>query len=326
MNTTFYELTSDEKTWVKKKYPKLKSNFSNSHVSLKNLPSSNTEIISIHTSCVITEQLLQKMPNLKLIVTRTAGVDHIDLAACRSRKISVVNSPGLNAIAVAEFVYGLLLSFYRQIPNSLQIGKKLDFHSTDFIGTELAGKTIGIVGTGAIGAHVAQIANGFGMEIVAFDFKKNQSLVKKYGLKYISLKSVFERSDVITLHIPATPMTTKIINRVLMAQTKKHPVLINTARGSIVDSEALLKALKNNQLAGYLTDVFDHELDMTSRKQMSNAEKKVIAAEKILAKLPNVFITPHMAYASSEASERILAHSLEVIDLFGKGKKIDSVV
>ena len=327
MQTTFYELTNEEKQWVKKHYPHLKSTFSNKPLSAKNVPSLGTEVVSIHTSCPVAEAVLQKMPSVKLIVTRTTGVDHIDLAACRSRKITVVNCPGLNATAVAEFVFGLLLDFYRQIPDSLTIGKRLDFRSSDFVGMELAGKTIGIVGTGAIGAHVAQIAHGFGMQIVGFDFKKNQTLVKKYGLKYMNMKAIFERSDIISLHIPATPMTAKIINRTLMAQAKKRPVLINTARGSIVDSEALLKALKNKQLSGYLTDVFDHELEIISHNQKTSPQvKRIIAAEKAMAKMPNVFITPHMAYASKEASARILAHSLEIIDMFGKGKRIQSVI
>lgn len=327
MNTTFYELTAPEKQWVKRKYPKLNSKFLSGSLSVKNLPSASTEILSIHTADIVNEKVLQKLPSLKLIVSRTAGLDHIDLAACRSRKISVVNCPGLNATAVAEFVFGLLLNFYRQIPASLEIGKHLDFRASDFIGTELAGKTIGIIGTGAIGAHVAQIAKGFGMEILGFDFKKNQSLVKKLGMRYVSMKSVFERSDVISLHIPATPMTQKIINRTLMAQAKKQPVLINTARGSIVDSEALLKALQTGRLSGYLTDVFDHELDLKSGgTAMPKEIKKLMATQKAIAKMPNVFITPHMAYASQEASARILAHSLEVIDLFSRGKKVQSVV
>ncbi len=326
MNTTYYELPAQDKNWIKKHYPKLAGKFLSGSVSPKNMPSANTEALSIHTGCIITEQVLQQLPNLKLIVTRTVGVDHIDLAACRRAKVTVVNSPGLNAIAVAEFVFGLLLSFCRQIPGSLEIGKRMDFQATDFIGTELAGKTMGIVGTGAIGAHVAQIAKGFGMDVIGFDFKKNPSLVRKVGLRYVNMKSLFARADVITLHVPATPMTQKMVNRTLLSQAKPSTVLINTARGSIVDSEALLKALKSKKLAGYLTDVLDHELEMHTSKHQSAQNKKLKAVQKELARLVNVFITPHMAYASKEANDRILAHSMDVIDKFSKGKKVPAII
>ncbi len=328
MNITFYELTAKDKKWVKAHYPKMKALFNDKHLALSNLPKPDTEVISIHTGCTVTEALLKKMPNLKLIITRTAGVDHIDLTACRRAKVVVANCPGMNAVAVAEFVFGLILDFYRQISESLVIGKRLDFHASDFVGTELAGKTVGIVGTGAIGAHVAQIAKGFGMNVIGFDFHKNQSLVRKLGLQYVSLKALFQKADVISLHIPATPMTQKIINRALLSQVKKQAVLVNTARGSIVDSEALLKTLKAKKMAGYLTDVMDHELELKNgvSSSSSKADRKIITAQKELAKMPNVYITPHMAYASSEASDRILKFSLDTIDKFSKGKKIQSVI
>lgn len=327
MKITFFELSPAEKQWVKKQYPKLSAVFQKGHIALDNLPKPDTEIISIHTGCIISTELLAKLPNLKLIVTRTAGLDHIDLTTCKQKGIVVANCPGLNAIAVAEFVFALYLNFIRQIPTSLEAGKRLDFEGADYVGTEIFGKTIGVIGTGAIGANVARIAKGFGMNILGFDYKKNQQLSRKYGLRYLGLKQLFQKSDIITLHVPATPMTEKMLNRTLLSYAKPGAVIINTARGSIVEPTALIQALKKGKLKGYLADVLDHELQMHRHGgKMNHKLATMVKAQRELVKLPNVYITPHMAYASQEASQRILEHSLDNIVKFSRGKKISCVI
>jgi D-lactate dehydrogenase len=325
MNTTFYELTAPEKQWVKRKYPKLNSKFLSGSLSVKNLPSASIEILSIHTADIVNEKVLQKLPNLKLIVSRTAGLDHIDLAACRSRKISVVNCPGLNATAVAEFVFGLLLNFYRQIPASLEIGKHLDFRASDFIGTELAGKTIGIIGTGAIGAHVAQIAKGFGMNLIGFDAFKNQDLAKETGLKYVTLMQLVKQSDIMTLHVPAIPSTNKMISAKLLAGFKTGSLLVNASRGAVVDTAAVIKALQSGKLSGFVADVLEVEASPKNVSKFTPSQKKMWALQKKLANLPNVLLTPHTAHATVESDERLFTHTFETILAFQKGKKISCV-
>lgn len=327
MKIAFYQLSKSETDWVKSKYPRLKSEFFKNHFALDNLPADGTEIISIHTGCTVSTPELEKMPNLRLIVTRTAGVDHIDLAACKRAGVMVANCPGLNATAVAEFVFSLMLNFIRQVPSSLAAGKRLDFETEDYIGTELYGKTMGIIGTGAIGSHVAQIAKGFGMNLVGFDYKKNAKLTKSTGLKYLSVKQVLQKSDFVTLHIPATPLTEHMFNRSLLSYAKPSTVIINTARGSIVDPRALIQSLKSKKLGGYLADVLDHEMQVHQHGRLPAAKlAALVKAQRELVKLPNVMITPHVAYASRESSQRILSHSLEIINKFTQKKKISTVI
>jgi D-lactate dehydrogenase len=327
MNTTFYGLTARQKIWVKQAAPKLGARFKAGSVAIDNLPSSATEILSIHTESHITPAVLANLPNLKLIITRTAGVDHIDLAACRRAKVAVANCAGLNATAVAEFAMGLLLSYLRRLPTALEQGRRLQFGSDQMTGLELAGKTLGVVGTGAIGSNLARIAKGFGMEVVGFDTHKNFSLVKQAGLRYIGLKQLFQRSDIISLHIPGTPLTERIINRTLLSQVKSGAVLLNTARGSIVDAKAVIKALDSGRLQAYLTDVLDKEQYLRHQpRELSPKARAVLKLQRELVSHPKVWVTPHVAHDTAEASQQILAHTLSLIELFGKGKKISTII
>lgn len=326
MVVSFYGLTKAQKLWLKQRYPRLVFQAYAGVMTLDNLPSPKTEILSVPSDCHINSLILKQLPNLKLIITRTAGLDHIDLAACHRAKVSVANNPGLNAIAVAEFTMGLVSNYFRQIPDCIAIGGQLKFND-NLIGRELFGKTIGIVGTGAIGSHVARIAKGFGMELLGYDAKKNLKAVKQLGLRYLGLKQLVQKADVITLHVPATPLTEQMINRTLLTQVKPGAVLVNTARGSVIDVKAVLAALDKGRLGAYLADVVQNEHQLrTHPRRLSPRDRLVMKLQQQLAKHPKVWLTPHVAHATQESSERILANTAQLIEDFSRGKKIPVVL
>ncbi len=326
MKVVYFSLNSKQKLWLKTHAPKYDWRAMSGPISSRNLPPEKTEIISIHTDSRITSELLAQLPNLKLIVTRTAGVDHIDLAACHRRKVAVVNSPGLNATSVAEFAFGLLLSYLRNLPEALEAGKKLNFNTQKLSGLELAGKTLGIVGTGAIGLKVAQIGSGFGMNLIGYDAKRNLKAAKKLGLTYLGLKQLLQRSDIISIHVPATPLTDQMFNRSLLSNLKAGSILINTARGSVVDTKAILWALNSKKLSAYLTDVLDKEQQLYLHGRTSAKDRLVIRWQKQLSKHPQVLVTPHVAHATTESELRILEHTNEVIRSYRSGKKISAII
>lgn len=327
MSTAFYGLSPMQKQLLQQLAPKLQVQIKSGLLSIRNLPSPKTEILSVHSDCQINAALLAKLPKLKLIITRTVGVDHIDLAACRRAKIAVANCPGLNSIAVAEFTIGLLLGYLRNEPQALAAGKKLLFNDASFTGRELAGKTLGIVGTGAVGSQVAQIAHGLGMTLLGFDARKNRKLERKFKLRYMGLKQLFQKADVISLHVPATPLTEHLVNRALLSHVKPGVVLVNTARGSVVETKALIQALDNGKVSAYLTDVLQHEAHLRSGfKQLSVKEKQGILEQKRLVKHAQVWVTPHIAHATVESTARILDYTIQQISRFQKGQKIPLII
>lgn len=325
----FYNVSPKEREQIKKFHHPLKADYHTKKLTLNNLPSPETEIISIHVDCKITKEIFDKLPNLKLLVTRTAGSDHIDIKAATKAGVKVANCPGLNAVSVAEFAIGLILNWHRNFGIALQAGKGLHFLGDDVFGRELKGRTLGIVGTGAIGSQVARIAKGFGMNLLGFDAFKNKDLVKETGLKYVSLAQLVKQSDVVTFHVPALPSTNKMVSAKLLAGFKDGALLVNTARGAIVDTAAVLKALHGSKsgkkLGGYAADVLELESDPKYASRFNPAQKKIWAVQKKLANLPNVLLTPHTAHATVDSDQRIFMHTFETISGFLKGKKISTL-
>ncbi|HUK73280.1 MAG TPA: NAD(P)-dependent oxidoreductase [Streptosporangiaceae bacterium] len=217
----------------------------------------------------VTADVMRRMPELRLIATRSTGIDHIDLDEAARRGISVKNVPDYGSVAVAEHTFALLLTLTRMQPNLAP-------------GTDLSGKTIGVIGTGVIGRHVMQIAHGFGMNVLAYDIEQRP------GIRYTTLDDLLSQADVLTLHIPAAPQTRHFINRDRLARMKKGVIIINTARGSLIDTRALSEALRTGQVAAAGLDVVE---------PLSDAEWGTA--------LPNTVVTPHIAYNTSEAIRRI---------------------
>lgn len=267
------------------------------------------DIISIFVHCKADRGIIDSLPNVKLITTRSTGFDHIDISYAKSKNILVSNVPSYGSHTVAEFTFGLILSLTRKIYQSSQrIKESLNMDYKDLLGLDLNDKTLGVLGTGKIGANVIKIAQGFNMKVLAFDILENKQLEETLNFKYLPLDQVLKNSDLVTIHTPATPQTHHLINNENIRQIKEGALLINTSRGAVIDTEALFDALVSNHLAGAALDVLEEENELSELNPSSKP--------RLLINLPQVLYTPHMAHYSKEAEENILKTTLENIQVF----------
>ena len=273
----------------------------------------SAEIISIFVKSKMTKQVIDNFPNLRMIAVRATGFDNIDLEYAKQKNIIVSNVPAYGSHTVAEFAFGLILSLSRKIPQAIdRVKTKKKFDHTGLRGFDLFGKTLGVVGTGKIGANVIKIANGFGMKIIACDSYPNQELVKTFDIKYVLLDQLLKESDIVTLHVPSLPETHHLINTNNISQIRDGSLIINTARGDIIETAALVAWLKRNKLGAAGLDVLEDEKELTSK-------------EKGLLKLPNVIVTPHTAFYTLEAEQAIAETTSENIKQFILGKTQNQV-
>lgn len=287
----------------------------------------NAEVLCVFVDSCVGKEELKRFPNVKLVSTRSTGFCHVETEIAKKKGVSVCNVPSYGQHTVAEFAFGLILSVSRKICQSYIRIRNNRFDREDLIGFDLKNKTIGIVGTGDIGAHVAKIAHGFGMKIIAFDLSKNSELEEKYDCKYVGLENLFAISDVITLHVPHNKHTHHLINTENISSLKKGFILINTARGGIVQTEAIVKGLKDGILYGAGLDVLEEETKLEEKYEEqiilepNNIESlKINLANHYLIDHPQVVITPHNAFNSEEALERILETTVKNIKAFKAGK------
>jgi D-lactate dehydrogenase len=281
-----------------------------------------TTVLCTFIESPIGEAEFSRFPALKLIATRSTGFDHIDIAAAKARGITVVNVPFYGENTVAEFAFALLLSLSRRIPEAEERVRSGVFSPAGLRGFDLAGKTIGVVGCGHIGLHMIRMAQGFGMKVIGFDAYPNEDLSHTLNFTYASLPELLAQSDIISLHVPYNPHTHHLINKENIDGIKKGAYLINTARGAVVETEALVEALQNGTLAGAGLDVLEEEGDLTDETVLLGAPHPNEAALKItlenhyLITHPHVIVTPHLAFNTTEAVERILDTTIENIRHF----------
>ncbi|MEM3610454.1 MAG: NAD(P)-dependent oxidoreductase, partial [Candidatus Anstonellales archaeon] len=279
----------------------------------------------------ITRDLMDKLPNLRAILTRSTGFDHIDLVAAKEKGIKVYNVPSYGENTVAEHTFALILSLSRNIHKSYVRTLKNDFSIDGLVGFDLRGKTIGIVGGGKIGMHVAKIAKGFGMNVLVYDTFRNKFLEEVIGFKYVSLSQLLKESDIVSLHVPYNQATHHLINRETISMMKKGAILINTARGGVVDTDALLEALESKKLGGAGLDVIEGEELIREEHQLlhdkANPEKlRAIYRDHRIFQLENVVFTPHNAFNSKEALMRILDTTIENLSYYLDDKNFNRVV
>ncbi|GAB4566598.1 MAG: 2-hydroxyacid dehydrogenase [Anaerolineae bacterium] len=282
-------------------------------------------ILSVFVNEHVSAETMERMPSLRLIATRSTGYDHIDLEAADRLGITVCNVPRYGENTVAEHTFALILALSRKVHQAWVRTQRGDFSIEGLRGFDLHGKTLGVVGTGSIGLHVIRIARGFGMQILAYDVRPNDLLAEVLGYTYVSLDELLERSDIISLHVPLLPATHHLINRERLARVKRGAILINTARGGVVDTDALLWALDEGILAGAGLDVIEGEEVIGEEKQLlvaRGAEEKLRMAVRVhlLLQRENVVFTPHIAFNSREALERILETTAQNIRAFLAGR------
>jgi len=283
------------------------------------------EIISPFVYSRLDARVLSRFAHLKLVATRSTGYDHIDLGYCQSRGVTVCNVPGYGDSTVAEHVFALLLGLARKIADSTERTRRGRFDQADLRGFELKGKTIAVIGAGRIGMRVIEIARGFAMEVIAVDARPDEVTARRLGFRYTSLDTAFAEADVVTLHVPATPETQRLVSGRELGLMKPSAVLINTARGSVVDIEALVGALAAGRLAGAGLDVLPQELQLREEAEIFRADLensidlKALVANHVLLRFPNVLVTPHNAYNTREAIARIIDTTIANIEAFARG-------
>jgi len=290
----------------------------------------DAEIISVFIYSNIDRVVLDKLPHLKMIATRSTGYDHIDLRECRARGISVANVPYYGENTVAEHAFGLILALSRKIHKATMRTSRLDFTLENLRGFDLKGKTIGVVGAGRIGLHVVRIAKGFGMDVLVYDVRQEPLLAEVLGFSYVSFEELLRRSDIISLHVPLTESTRHLINLQNIHMIKPGALLINTARGAIVQTEAILAALDQGILGGAGLDVFEGEETIKEEtalltERLPREKLREILLSYALLHRDNVVITPHIGFYSFEALLRIMETTEQNILSYMEGRKINLV-
>lgn len=252
----------------------------------------------------VTGEILDRLPNLKLIVTRSAGYDHIDLAEAERRGIRVCNVPDYGAHMIAELAFGLLLSVARNIPRGDErYRRERRFSDEGLRGVELRAKTLGVIGTGRVGLHSIRIAKGFGMRVLAHDISEVPQAAGDLGFEYAPLERVLAEGDAVTLHIPLTVGTHHLLDARRLALMKPGAILVNTSRGAIVDTQALIEALRSGHLVGAGLDVLE-------------GERSIYHDFSGL----NVVVTPHIGWYTDGAVGRIMSATLSNIAAFAVGR------
>ena len=260
MKIAFFEIEEWQKEYIQSQIKNVEISFFTEPLSLQNVSSAkDAQIISCFIDSKLDKEILSHFINLKMIATRSTGFDHIDQEECKNRGILVCNVPFYGENTVAEHTFALILALSRKIHQSVERTRRGDFSLDDLRGFDLKDKTLGIIGMGNIGQHVARIAQGFYMNVLGYDIKQDKKLAKKLDFQYASLEEVLQKSDIITLHAPYNPHTHHIINHSNMSLVKKGAHIINTARGGLIETGALVEALQSEALAGAGLDVLEEE-------------------------------------------------------------------
>ncbi len=326
MKVTHFEISSADHSLLQSS--NWNSAFIDAPLTQENLAlAEDSEIVSVFVNSLIDQAVIDALPKLRLIASRSTGFDHIDVKYAQSKGIMVCNVPAYGSRTVAEFAFALMLGLSRKVYYAIkQVKEQNDWSMNQFEGFNLQGKSLGVVGTGRIGLNVIQIAKGFGMNILANDAHPNEQAAKEQGFKYVSLNELLDQADIVTLHVPAIPETHHLINKDNISGFKKGALLINTSRGEVVDSEAILIGLENGYLSGAGLDVIEgeHELKEEAefmKNNQPNIEKiKTLLEDHRLIQHPQVLITPHIAFNTIEARAEILAVTMDNINSFTAGQ------
>lgn len=287
-------------------------------------------VLSTFINSALTRENLSNFPQLKLVVTRSTGYDHIDLEYCKEKNITVCNVPAYGVHTVAEHTIALMLSISRNIIPSVERTRKGDFSQTGLEGLELYGKTLGVIGAGNIGSVVIDIAKGMGMKIFAYS-RHPEEHPNTEDTKYGGLDDVLANSDIITLHVPLTPDTKHMINMQNIGKIKKGAILINAARGGLVETAAIVEALRTGVIKAAGLDVLEEECDLKEEKELLTTEflnkcdPKTALMNHVLLNHDNVIVTPHNAFNSHEAVMQILHTTMDDIMGFFIGMPVNVV-
>ncbi|MCL4361980.1 NAD(P)-binding domain-containing protein [Candidatus Parvarchaeota archaeon] len=284
----------------------------------------DADILSVFINSKVSSEIISKFAKLRFIFTRSTGFDHIDIKACKEKGITVCNVPDYGSETVAEFTFFLILSLFRKINFSNNSGVKFSR------GKELYGKTIGIVGAGKIGSNVGRIAKSFEMNTIYYNRSKSDYL-EGLGAKKVELDDLLKNSDVVTVHVPLNEGTFHLINKENIKLMKKDAVIINTARGAVLDTDAVIEALDSKRIGGVALDVIEgeefsgREMEIIRKKENYDVLKNVLE-RSILRNFENAILTPHIAYDTEEALSRIVISTCSNILKAYNGLEVSDIV
>lgn len=288
----------------------------------------DAEVVSMFVASKCTKEQMDMLPNLKMVALRSAGFDNIDLAHAKERGIVIARVPKYGQHTVAEFAIGLMLMLTRKLYQAAhRVHEEKSFSQDGLEGFDVFGKTLGVIGTGNIGRAVVAIAQGLGMEVLMYDMYPAKDLESAHA-RYVSLEELLPQSDIVTVHVPYMPETHHIVNAERMAQMKRGAYLINTARGELVDTDALVPALKSGQIGAAALDVLEAERNLKAGDTGASIAAETardMAEDHELMGMDNVIVTPHVAFYSKEANKDIQEISAGNIVAFIAGAPINTV-
>ena len=282
---------------------------------------SGCDAVCVFVNCVLNKKAIDKLYELgiKAILLRCAGYDNVDLDACKGR-IPVLRVPSYSPTAVAEYAAALFLTLNRKIHKAYTRTREFNFKISGLMGVTLRGKTAGVIGTGKIGKVMVEILKGFGMNILAYDLFPDTSL----DVEYTTIDDLLKRSDVITLHCPLTDDSKYIINKNSISKMKDGVILVNTSRGALVDTAALIDGLRANKFRGVALDVYEEEDEYF----FEDRSGEIINDDELikLMSFPNVLITSHQAFFTEESMEAIATVTCENLKCVIEGRELENEV
>ena len=304
--------------------------FVDTPISLENV-NHDTEVISVFLNSEVTAEVMDAMPRLTLICCRSMEVSNIDQAAAAERNITVVNVPAYGGPSVAEYTFALLLALQRRLPKVFESLYK-PYVRSDLMGRDLRGQTLGIIGTGNIGREVARIAQGFSMNVLAFDTDPQPDIAQEYGFTYVDLEQLLRESDIVSLHIPCNSETYHLLNHDRIFSMKPGAVLLNTARGDLVHTASLVEALETRHLSGAALDAVEGDELLAPTEEVSllrghsqERSQRYSLELAVLQRMPNVILSPQNAFHTVEALERINQTTAQNIVDFYNGHQPNAV-
>lgn len=283
--------------------------YTNAEITEENIKKiSDIDMLTVFVHTSVTKEILQKFKNLKLIITRSTGFDHIDSEYCKEKGITVASVPGYGSETVAEYTFGFIMNIARKYTELNIRSKAGNYEFSDLMGFDLSGKTIGVIGAGKIGRNTLQIASGFDMNLIAHDIYEDKDASAKIGYKYVDIDTLLSTSDIISLHTPLNDYTANLLSHSNLLKVKKGAVLINTARGDLIQNVDLLWALENGVFSAVALDTIQDE-----KLVLANTPNDI---QKQILQNPAVIFTPHSAFYTKEAVTRILNTTVENIKSF----------
>lgn len=332
MKAIFYEIKDWERQYLQERLNDWTLCFESATVeaSAAGESAKSADCISVFIYSQLTASALERFPAARLIATRSTGFDHIDLAECRKRSITVSNVPSYGENTVAEHTFALILMLSRKVHQSYNQVRAGHIERAMLTGFDLQGKTLGVIGAGRIGLHAIRIGRGFGMRVLTYDIRRDPFLADLLGFSYAPLETLLAESDIVSLHCPLIPSTRHILGRAQFARMKTGALLINTARGGLVDTDALVEALDSGRLGGAGLDVVEDEELVKEEKQLLHAahtleQFRAAARNRMLLSRDDVVFTPHNAFNSQEALERILDTTIANLEAFRAAAPINTV-